>query len=326
MQRVPGDDRHHHVQLELPGRRTPRAIVASQPDHLVADLVDHLGHRRIHLARHDRRSRLHRPAARSRQRPARGPMLSSRRSLATLPSFDRQPAHRAGVGEHVAHALRDAETDSRPASAAGPCSAPRFAIARARVVVAGVESGADGRRAEVQLVQLLRAPRRHRPRRVRTHGRVAAELLAERDRHGVLQVRAARSSGRRANCVGLARRARRPASRAARPAARQHEQQRQPRRRREHVVGRLAHVDVIVRDARACRCRAARRGSRRRGSRAPRWRSCCATCRRRPGRRRRRTDRGAAPARISSAAATIASATSAIEPAERGVGLARPPS
>ena len=41
--------------------------------------------------------------------PARGPMLSSRRSLAIFAELHGEPPHRARVGEHVAHALRDAE-------------------------------------------------------------------------------------------------------------------------------------------------------------------------------------------------------------------------
>ena len=58
MDGVPGDDRHHHVQLELPGlgRGEYRRVAAV---HLIADLVHHLGNGGIHLAGHDRRTRLH---------------------------------------------------------------------------------------------------------------------------------------------------------------------------------------------------------------------------------------------------------------------------
>jgi hypothetical protein len=50
--RVPRDHRHHHVQLELAGFAGAgnRLIAAA---YLVADLVDHLGDRRIHFAGHD---------------------------------------------------------------------------------------------------------------------------------------------------------------------------------------------------------------------------------------------------------------------------------
>ena len=64
--------------------------------------------------------------------PARGPMLSSRRSLATLPSFDRQAAHRARVREHVAHALRHPEQIRAPASAAGRSARARFSTTSRR--------------------------------------------------------------------------------------------------------------------------------------------------------------------------------------------------
>ena len=59
VERIPCDDRHHHVQLELAGfaRHRHRDIAAH---HLITDLIHHLGNRRVDLARHDRRARLHR--------------------------------------------------------------------------------------------------------------------------------------------------------------------------------------------------------------------------------------------------------------------------
>ena len=75
--------------------------------------------------------------------------------------------------------------------------------------------------------------------------RVAAELLPERDRHRILQMRAAglEHVGElvRFPSEAFAKRVR------VRHERRRAEQQRQPRRRREDVVRRLAHVDVIVR-------------------------------------------------------------------------------
>ena len=65
-------------------------------------------------------------------------------------------------------------------------------------------------------------------------------------------------------------------------------------RRRDHVVGALLHVDVVVGVDRLCR-RARGRGSRWRGWRSPRWRSCWSRCRCRSGRCRRRTGRRACP-------------------------------
>src|SRR5437660_1712335 len=58
------------------------------------------------------------------------------------------------------------------------------------VVVAGVEAGADRRRADVQLAQLLRRLR-HIVRAPTDARGVAAEFLAERDRYRILQMRAA---------------------------------------------------------------------------------------------------------------------------------------
>ena len=63
--------------------------------------------------------------------PARGPMLSSRRSLATFAELHRQPPHRARVGEHVAHALRHAEAVGAPARSGKPGEAARLPTARA---------------------------------------------------------------------------------------------------------------------------------------------------------------------------------------------------
>ena len=113
------------------------------------------------------------------------------------------------------------------------------------VLLAGVEPGADGRRAEIQLLESA-------GRMVDVVGAageargVAAELLAERHRHRVLQVRPADLEHRRRTrrpCAQATPTARGPTPRAA-PCT---EEQREPRRRREHVVRRLSHVDVVVR-------------------------------------------------------------------------------
>ena len=74
---------------------------------------------------------------------------------------------------------------------------------------------------------------------------VAAELLAERDRHGVLQVGAA-GLQHVGELVGLVREADDERLRGG-GQRRVPEQQRQPRGRRVDVVRRLPHVDVIVR-------------------------------------------------------------------------------
>ena len=59
VQGVPRDHRHHDVQFELSGIcGSEDRRVAS--DHLATHLVDHLGHRRVDLAGHDRRTGLNR--------------------------------------------------------------------------------------------------------------------------------------------------------------------------------------------------------------------------------------------------------------------------
>src|SRR5439155_17320210 len=61
----------------------------------------------------------------------------------------------------------------------------------APIVVAGVETGADGGRPDIELLQLLGCFR-DVVRAAADAGGVAAEFLAERDRHGILKVRAPR--------------------------------------------------------------------------------------------------------------------------------------
>ena len=108
-----------------------------------------------------------------------------------LAELDRQPPHRAGVGEHVAHALRDAKQIRRPASAAARCQ-------RAQVVD-DAAAGSRRRRSGRCRRRSRRGSARAAARDARVDvvgaaldaGGVAAELLAERHRHGVLQVRAA---------------------------------------------------------------------------------------------------------------------------------------
>ncbi len=188
MERVPRDDGHHDVELELPGvgRREDRGVAA---EHLKTDLVDHLGDRRVHLAGHDRRARLHGGQLELRDSGARShaekPQV--RRDLA---DFHRQSPQRTGTGEHVSHALGHAEAIGRRPQAAAP-SAPRDWHRRDRVIVAGIQPGADGCRAKIQLEESL-------PRAL--HLVAACAMLAAKppsswpsgDRHRVLQVRASR--------------------------------------------------------------------------------------------------------------------------------------
>ena len=123
-------------------------------------------------------------------------------------------------------------------------SRARRSTTRLPELLAGVQSGADRRRADVQLAQLLRRGR-DVLRAALDAGGVAAEFLSERDRHRILQMGAAglENAGERlrlfpAGC--------RRGHRAGGDQRLDAQQQRQPRRGRENVVRRLAHVDVVV--------------------------------------------------------------------------------
>ena len=162
VQRVPRDDRHHHVELELTGlaRDRDRRVAAH---HLEADLVHHLRHRRVHLARHDRRAGLH-----GRQRDLREPGARSHAEqpqiARDLRDFHREPAHRARVREHVAHALRHAEQVRRRLQRQVRV-AREVRDDRAPVLVAGVQ--ARCRRPSRRCSARAAAPTRRRHRRRR---------------------------------------------------------------------------------------------------------------------------------------------------------------
>ena len=150
----------------------------------------------------------------------------------------------------------------------------------------GVQAGAGGGAAERDLADPPQ--RRLDPLDAEPHlRRVAAELLAEGHRDRVHQVGAARLDdvGEAPSPSPQARPRAPPiagsrswvtSSSAARWTA-----------LREDVVGRLAHVDVVVRVA----------PRRRRGWRSPRWRSCSTRCPSRSGRRRSGTGRRVRPRR-----------------------------
>jgi hypothetical protein len=93
VQRVPRHDRHHHVQFELStiGGGQDRSIAA---DHLIADLIHHLGDRRVHLAGHDRRSRLHGGQFDFRD-PRTRPHAQESQIGCDFADFHREPAQRA---------------------------------------------------------------------------------------------------------------------------------------------------------------------------------------------------------------------------------------
>ena len=176
-------------------------------------------------------------------RPARGPELSSLKSRRDLRDFDGQAPERARIGEHVSHALRHAEPVGRRLERQ-PRVVRQVLDGALGVVVAGVESSADGRRAEVEFEQLDRVDG-HLRGRVQHVGGVAAEHLSDRDRHGVLEVGAADLQDR-CELVRLALERLAQGRGRFRQAVR-HRQDGEPHRRGKHVVGGLSHVDVVVR-------------------------------------------------------------------------------
>ena len=201
------------------------ATVSVAAHHLEAHLVDHLRHRRIDLAGHDRRTGLHRRQRDLRQPGAR-PHAEQPQVARDLADLDRQPPHRARVGEHVAHALRDAKQIRRRRSAAGSCTARDSSTTSRRKSSPAFRPVPTAVAPMFSSSQLLRRLRHVVGAAPHAFG-VAAELLAERDRHRVLQMRAAglQHAGELvrfpAEALGERVRRRRPAAprRAAAPAA-----------------------------------------------------------------------------------------------------------
>ncbi len=98
-----------------------------------------------------------------------------------LAELDRQAPHRAGIGDDVAHALRDAESVLRAGRSGKPLKRLTFAIASVGKVGAGIEARADRGRSEVELGQAASLPARRRrrldrgtPRSRRTPGRASS--------------------------------------------------------------------------------------------------------------------------------------------------------
>ena len=142
------------------------------------------------------------PAAKSRSSPARGPMLSRRRSLAI---FESSTARRRSAPEYASTSPMLCVTRKRFAAGASvkPVRWLKRRDREIRVVVSGIETSADRRRAEVQFPQLFGRPLDVVRSSLEARG-VAAELLSERDRHRILQMRAAHFQRRTANASALA--------------------------------------------------------------------------------------------------------------------------
>ena len=118
--------------------------------------------------------------------PARGPMLRSLRSLATFPSSIARRRIAPEYASDVPHALRHAKAIRRRHDVDIDARAEILHRAAAELVPR-VEPGAHRRGAQVHLLQLFCRPHDIVGTAVDAGG-VAAELLAERHRHGVLKV------------------------------------------------------------------------------------------------------------------------------------------
>ena len=187
------DHRLEHVELQLPGLGGHRHRHVAADD-VEADLVHDLGNHRVHLARHDRRAGLHRRQV-DLAEPGARPRAEQAEIIADLRELHRASLQHAGqLDERAGVRGRFDEVgrgDQRQPGDARQLAAHRFGVARRRV-----DAGADRRRAHVDLAdQRLRLAE---PVDVLEH-RVAerGELLAERHRHGVLQLRAPHLDERR---------------------------------------------------------------------------------------------------------------------------------
>jgi hypothetical protein len=140
VERVPRDDGHHDVELELPGvgRREDRGVAS---EHLKTDLIDHLRDRGVHLSGHDRRARLDGGQLELRD-PSAWAHAEKPQIRRDLADFHRQSPQRTGTGEHVPHALCHTESIGRR-SQGKRRQGRQILDCHDRVVGAGIQPGAD---------------------------------------------------------------------------------------------------------------------------------------------------------------------------------------
>ena len=289
------------------------ATAASLPITCAAHLGDRLGHDRVDLAGHDRRARAAGRGCGSRPGRCAGPMPIQRMSLAILMSDDGDGAA-AGrdISTSASRAPCAAKWSGASTSGRSMSSASRLMTLRAKVfgalmpVPTAVPPSGSSPDARQRVARCARSPS------LDLRG-VAAELLAEGHRRGVHEVGAARLHDRSEPLRAPAAQRRARGARARGAAARSIDaHDGEVDGRREHVVGRLRRVDVVVRVDR--RSRAARRRARR----SPRSCSCSTTCPTRSGRRRSGSGRPTCPSRPRRAASWMAS------PMSFGITFSRP--
>ena len=206
---------------------------------------------------------------RSSPRPERGPEASRRMSLAIFEQRRGERLQRA-VREHAApRARRAPRTCSAPARTAGRSRRASIRAdprARSRGCVLSPVPTAVPPIASSYSAGSAALQRRQRMLELR---HVAGELLAERERRRVLQVRAPDLDDA-VERVAFASSVVAQRSSAGSTSSSQRARRGDVHRGREHVVRRLAEVDVVVRMHQALLRRARRRAARRRGWRAPR--------------------------------------------------------
>ena len=241
LQQVLGDQRDAHVELELALHTADgdRRVVA---DHLRGDLEHDLGDHRVDLARHDRGALLQLGQQQLADARARA-RAHQREVVGDLRERDGDDLERAGqLDERVAVALRLERVLGRADVEPGVGREPG-AHALGEVAM-GVEPGARGRTAERDLGDVRQRVGHPRPPEPDLR-RVAGELLTERHGDRVHEVRAAGLDdvGELLRLGG--ERPLEPVERGQQPIGRLVER-REVHGRGEHVVGRLAHVDVVV--------------------------------------------------------------------------------
>jgi hypothetical protein len=240
-ERVIGDDRHHDVQFQLPrlGRHGDGRL---GPDHLEADHVGDFGHDRIHLPRHDGGAGLHGgkgylAQAGTRARGKQPQVVGDPDQVERRPFEARAERHE---GVHVLHPFHQV-------GAADKILARFTGKPRDDPVDEGllrIEPGPHRGPADAEFAQARQ--RAVKSRQVVADGLcVGGELLPQTDRDRVLQVGAAGFQ----DAVELDRLAAQGTHQPPQfgPDLIGQFQSREPHGGREHVVGGLGHVDVVVR-------------------------------------------------------------------------------